>query len=90
MLNPFPSEQRLPQTPCNLLEVFYDAERLVLEFFEPISMSALHVYHSALPFTPSLAQIHQIYAHELNNELVVCLGLRESWNACLRTIPTPD
>lgn len=70
------------------MELFYDAERFILEFFDPISISALHIYHSALHFVPSSTQLRRLYAHELAGVLTISTGLNESWGACLRVIGT--
>ena len=74
--------------PADLVELFYDAERFVLEFFDPISLSALHIYHSALPFVPSSTRLRRTYAHELTGVLTVISGLPESWGTCFRVIST--
>ena len=68
--------------------LLYDAERFILEFFDPISLSALQVYHSALPFVPSSTQLRRLYSHELTGALTVTAGLNKSWGACRRVIST--
>jgi WD40 repeat protein len=78
----------LPNPPSELIELFYDAERFVLEFFDPISASASHVYYSALPFAPLSTQLHKMYAHERSGTIRVVYGIQHSWSACLRVIST--
>ncbi|KAK6977854.1 WD40-repeat-containing domain protein [Favolaschia claudopus] len=71
-------EQRFPLCVSNLLAVFswcknnipntynmvYDAYRLVLDFHNAISISAIQVYNSALLFIPDCSILHA-YKHEL-------------------------
>lgn len=51
----------------DLIQLFRDTEKLVSDFFDPISASPLHVYHSALPLMPR----HTILFRKFRPELVV-------------------
>ena len=50
--------------------------------FRPISLGALHVYHSALPFIPESQLLRQVYHYELGTAKVV-FGLPQCWNPWL-------
>jgi len=50
----------------------------------------MHIYHSALPFTPSSSFIRKHYAKELENEVQTIHGLPQSWVHNSRTIATDD
>ncbi|KZP18923.1 WD40 repeat-like protein [Athelia psychrophila] len=77
------------ETPLtDVLSLIEDAERLSLEFFDPIADSAMHLYHSALPFSPSATRLRRTYAHELVGSIPVRSGLRKTWGKCIRSINT--
>ena len=67
-----------------------DSERLVLEYFDVIRGSPSHIYHSALPLSPSLSWLHECYKSEIANEVRVVMGLPDRWDACSRTISLED
>ena len=64
-----------------------DCERLILEYFDIIRGSPSHIYHSALPFSPSLSWLRECYKSEIAREVRVVMGLPDRWDACSRTIP---
>ena len=70
----------------NLITILGDAERFVLRFFEPISQSAQHVYHSALPFTPRATLLALKYADDLQSTVRVKGSVEENWNPCLQVL----
>ncbi|KAK7050655.1 WD40-repeat-containing domain protein [Favolaschia claudopus] len=88
-------EQRFPLCVSNLLAVFswckkhipntynmiYDAYRLVLDFHNAISISAIQVYNSALLFIPDCSILHA-YKHELPTYSLKS-PRTENWDACL-------
>jgi WD40 repeat protein len=51
-----------------------------------MSCGALHVYYSALPFTPRTTLLFQTYQHELHSSPHVRFGKEEGWSPCLRGI----
>ncbi|KAG8994730.1 hypothetical protein FRB94_009685 [Tulasnella sp. JGI-2019a] len=65
--------------------VIRDAQRFVMRFFEPISLSAGCVYSSALPLTPK-CHLYNIYQTELSNCVDVRIGQNMGWDPCLRVI----
>ncbi|EIW79555.1 hypothetical protein CONPUDRAFT_166308 [Coniophora puteana RWD-64-598 SS2] len=68
------------------LQLLYDGWRLLLQFFEPIRDSALHVYESALPLCPLNTQLRTHY-QEICLEVVMSVdsGLDTEWDAVIRT-----
>lgn len=63
-----------------------DSERLILEYFDAIRDSPSHIYHSALPFSPSSSWIRKCYEAEVVGEVRVLMGLPDQWDTCSRTI----
>ena len=50
------------------------------KFFEPISASATHIYHSALELSPLSSNIRRLYYHHRHTPLPrVVTGTRDSW-----------
>ncbi|KZP12187.1 WD40 repeat-like protein [Athelia psychrophila] len=72
----------------DVLKLIEDAERLVLEFFDPITESAMHLYHSALPFLPTTTHLRRVYAHEIVGVISVQCGLQKTWGKLIRVIRT--
>ena len=63
-----------------------DSQRFLLEHFDTIHDSPSHIYHSALPFSPSSSWLHGYYGAELPPEVKVVKGLPDGWGACSRTV----
>jgi len=63
-----------------------DTQRILLEYFDIISNSPSHLYHSALPLSPSSSWLHECYAAELSQEVRVVEGLEVKWGTCSRTV----
>jgi WD40 repeat protein len=70
--------------------ILHNANHLVTAFYKPMSCGALHVYYSALPFTPHSTALFQTYQHELHCSLHVCIGHEEDWSTCLHAIECCD
>jgi WD40 repeat protein len=72
-----------------------DSERFILQFFDCIQESAMHLYHSALPQSPKNSDIHAKNS-DIHNNLhpllgggtTVRKGLELDWKAKTRTIVT--
>src|SRR5882757_10090342 len=69
----------------NLSDWIVDAERFILFFFHLIKESALHIYASALPWSPISSLVRNRYECRLA-EMKVLNGADPSWNACIRRI----
>ncbi|KAF9645139.1 hypothetical protein BDM02DRAFT_3189954 [Thelephora ganbajun] len=63
-----------------LLDIARDYSHFVAMFFEPISVSATHIYHSALELSPFSSIVRRWYYHRRHTSLPrVMVGIRESW-----------
>ena len=63
-----------------------DSQRFLLEHFDTIHDSPSHIYHSALPFSPSSSWLHKYYGPGLSQEVQVIKGLPDEWGTCSRTV----
>jgi len=63
-----------------------DSQRFLLEYFDIISNSPPHLYHTALPLSPSSSWLHECYAAELSQEIRVVKGLPVKWGMCSHTV----
>ncbi|EIW79053.1 hypothetical protein CONPUDRAFT_166885 [Coniophora puteana RWD-64-598 SS2] len=69
------------------IALLYDAHRLVLEFFDPISISPLHIYESALPLCPTNTKLRRYYAHIASEASILAVeGIDEDWDCITRVI----
>ncbi|KAF8273553.1 hypothetical protein EI94DRAFT_1715265 [Lactarius quietus] len=57
-----------------------DAFRFLSYHADTISFNALHIYYSALPFTPTESHLRKIYAHELKTSVNARSGLEQRWD----------
>jgi WD40 repeat protein len=69
------------QVSTELHDLLYDCERFTLASFSPISHGALHIYYSALPFTPP-SLLQRIYNDE-RGSVKVLSTLPQGWNPWL-------
>ncbi|EIW78941.1 hypothetical protein CONPUDRAFT_126691, partial [Coniophora puteana RWD-64-598 SS2] len=74
-----------------VVDLLYDAYRLVNEFFEPIRQSSLHVYHTALALSPTKIKLRQVYSKDIASANTIAVeGLDQHWSSVLRSIEFPD
>jgi WD40 repeat protein len=66
-----------------------DGQKFILKTFDPVSVSAAHIYHSALPFTPENSHLKRYYADDLEVEPRVIIGVPSHWEGPLRTLEMP-
>ena len=64
--------------------LLYDGQRLIQEFFPAISVSALQVYFTALPFTPTGTELYNTYHKQMEGVVMVQGVLPKQWSACIR------
>jgi WD40 repeat protein len=64
-----------------------DCEQFVLRFFDVIEKSAMHIYHSALPWSPTLSPIRNLYQMQMTTEVKLVNAIDTNWGACIRIIP---
>ncbi|KZP18962.1 WD40 repeat-like protein [Athelia psychrophila] len=65
-------------------QLLYDCERFTREFFPPISVSALQIYHSAMLFTPTKTHLRQKFSHLAVGQQYH--GCDENWGSCVQTM----
>ena len=66
-----------------LLDTTTDCLRFVTEFFEVISQSGPHIYHSALQLAPRSSRIWKLYKKHIYSPLArVVTGIPDSWDSC--------
>jgi len=66
-----------------LLDTATDCLRFVTEFFEVISQSAPHIYHSALRLVPRSSIIRKLYSQQIHPPMPrVVTGIPMSWDSC--------
>ena len=63
-----------------------DSLRFLLEHFDTIYNSPSHIYHSALPLSPSSSWLQKCYSTELPPTVKVIKGLPVEWGMCSRTV----
>jgi len=63
-----------------------DSHRFLLEHFDIIHSSPSHIYHSALPFSPSSSWLQKCYSKEISSMVKVVKGLPVQWGMCSRTV----
>ncbi|EIW74836.1 hypothetical protein CONPUDRAFT_77659 [Coniophora puteana RWD-64-598 SS2] len=68
--------------------LLYDAWRLVVDFYDPINASALHIYESALPCAPEKSRIRLTYSRVLAEATSFTFeeGLDVQWGCVTRVI----
>jgi len=71
------------EVPC---EWTSDGQQFLLEHFDTIRKSPSHIYHSALPFSPSSSWLREYYSMELSQVFRVVKGLPAEWGTCSRTV----
>ena len=63
-----------------------DSQRFLLEHLDNIRGSPSHIYHSALPLSPSSTWLQECYGSELSQEVRVVRGLPATWGICSHTV----
>ena len=62
-----------------------DYFHFVVKFFEVISISAPHIYHTALPLSPQGSTIHKLYEQHAYPFVRIVLGVPFSWEPAIAT-----
>jgi len=63
-----------------------DSQHFLLEHFDTIYNSPSHIYHSALPFSPSSSWLRECYSTQLLPTVKVVKGLPTEWGKCSCTV----
>ena len=68
----------------DLLDTARDCFRFVTKFFEPINVSAVHIYHSALELSPFSSIVRKLYYHWRGTSFPrVVAGTPDAWDECI-------
>ena len=67
-----------------------DSQRFLLENFDIIQDSPCHIYHSALPLSPSSSWLYKCYVAEASPMVKVVKGVPVTWGECFRTTLVRD
>jgi len=70
----------------SVLRILSDSRRFIRAHGEVIRESALHVYHSALPFTPHDTLLYKAYCGDGKGSMKVLQGLESAWPQHLSTL----
>ena len=62
-----------------------DGQHFLLEHFDTIQNSPSHIYHSALPLSPSSSWIYKHYNAEASPLVKIVKGVPAGWGVCSRT-----
>ena len=67
-----------------LLNTAKDYFHFVTQFFEPINISAVHIYHSALELSPLSSIVRRLYYHRRRTPFPrVVAGIPNAWEECI-------
>ena len=72
------------------LDLVRDYFRFLIAFFEVISTSAPHIYHSALPLSPRTSIVRELYKQYARPLTRVTRGLPTSWEPIVATMYRSD
>jgi WD40 repeat protein len=74
----------LPDEP--LVQLLWDGQRLVQQFHDPIRLSALQVYYSAVPFTPKGMILYHMFSEQLQDTVQGLSGAGWPLRNCLKIL----
>ena len=61
------------------------------EFFEVISQSAPHIYHSALQLAPHSSIVRDLYGKQMSSPMArIVTGIPASWDSCVASAEATD
>ena len=79
-----PSQAQVTANVNTLPEILKDCLRFVTVFFEVISESGPHIYHSALQLAPHSSIVRKLYGQQVHSPLSrIVIGVPTSWDACV-------
>ncbi|KIL56376.1 hypothetical protein M378DRAFT_89420, partial [Amanita muscaria Koide BX008] len=73
-------------TSSDLCQLLLDALRFISKFYELIERSALHTYHSALPFTPTDSLLYRRYIKEARHNICSIEDGLEKWDVLVANL----
>ncbi|KAG9027566.1 hypothetical protein FRB95_007597 [Tulasnella sp. JGI-2019a] len=68
-----------------IAEIFYDLQRFIMAFMEPMIACSLHIYYSALVLVPSATELSHQYGHLAQGSVSAVRGRAEDWSQTLWT-----
>ncbi|KAF9642452.1 hypothetical protein BDM02DRAFT_2211086 [Thelephora ganbajun] len=71
------------------LDLVNDCFRFVIGFFEIISTSSTHIYHSALPLSPRQSIVRSLYESHVRPLTRIVRGLPNSWKSSIAAAAFP-
>jgi len=72
-----------------LLDTARDYFRFVTNFFEVINVSATHIYHTALEFSPLSSVVRKLYYSQRSHPIPrVLMGVQDSWDDVTASVST--
>ncbi|KAF9779596.1 hypothetical protein BJ322DRAFT_1221434 [Thelephora terrestris] len=74
----------------SLLDLANDCFRFVMGFFEVISTSAPHIYHSALPLSPKGSLVQRYYRSQVDPLAKVTCGVPDLWDPSIANASFPE
>ena len=75
----------------SLINLATDCLRFVTEFFEVISQSAPHIYHSALQLAPQSSLVWKLYSQHIGSQIArIVTGIPSSWDLCTASAGVTD
>lgn len=75
--------------PAETSVLIHDGYRLLLANFAAITLGALHISRSVLPFAPRNAQLTSTYAPYSSPCVKIVAGADKGWSACLMALTDP-
>ena len=70
-----------------LLDTAGDYLRFVTEFFEVISKSGTHIYHSAIQLAPRSSIVQKLYNQHIHSPMLkIVTGVPDLWDSCTASV----
>ena len=70
-----------------LLDTAGDYFRFVTEFFEIISRSGMHIYHSAIQLAPRSSIVRKLYNEHIHSPMLkIVTGVPDLWDSCTASV----
>ena len=71
----------------SLLDTVADYLRFVTEFFEVISQSGTHIYHSAIQLSPQSSIVRKLYHQHIHSPMLkIVAGVPDLWDSCIASV----
>ena len=64
-----------------------DSQNFILDYFDIIHSSPSHIYHSALPLSPSSSWLKECFNSEVSKGVKIVTGIPDRWETYYHTVP---